>query len=391
MGSDFRSALFISSSFDASIEQTLLPFTGGGAAVVISDDVRESPSEFWQQLSRDRVTFMSCVPSYLESILQQAPETASLQHLALGGEALTLQFKNKVSRHLQVAQITNLYGPTEATIDAISLAVTEDDAGANIPIGRPMANYRAYVLDDGLEPVPAGVAGELYIAGLGLARGYLHGAGLTAERFVADPNGPAGGRMYRTGDLARWRKDGVLEFLGRADDQLKLRGLRIEPGEIEAALLRQGSVAQAAVIAREDVPGHKRLVAYVVPVGQSIAPAALREHLRTSLPDYMVPSAIMALDELPLTPNGKLDRRALPAPEAAPTARAPRTAHAAGGDPLRTVCRGARRRAGRHRRQFLRTRRPFAAGDPVDQPDPRRAWMPISASAACSRRRPSRR
>ena len=123
VGSDFRSALFISSSFDASIEQTLLPFTGGGAAVVISDDVRESPSQFWHQLSRDRVTFMSCVPSYLESILQQAPETASLQHLALGGEALTLQFKNKVARHLQVAQITNLYGPTEATIDAISLAV----------------------------------------------------------------------------------------------------------------------------------------------------------------------------------------------------------------------------------------------------------------------------
>jgi amino acid adenylation domain-containing protein len=205
VGGDFRSALFISASFDASIEQTLLPFTGGGAAVVISDDVRESPSEFWQQLSRDRVTFMSCVPSYLESILQQAPDTASLQHLALGGEALTVQFKNKVARHLQVAQITNLYGPTEATIDAISLAVAEDDDGSNIPIGRPMANYRAYVLDDNLEPVPAGVAGELYIAGLGLARGYLHGAGMTAERFVPDPNGSAGDRMYRTGDLARWR------------------------------------------------------------------------------------------------------------------------------------------------------------------------------------------
>ena len=212
VGSDFRSALFISSSFDASIEQTLLPFMGGGAAVVISDDVRESPSEFWQQLSRDRVTFMSCVPSYLESILQQAPETASLQHLALGGEALTLQFKNKVSRHLNVAQITNLYGPTETTIDAISLAVTEDDAGANIPIGRPMANYRAYVLDDGLEPVPAGVTGELYIAGLGLARGYLRGAGLTAERFVADPNGSAGEPDVpdrRPGALAQGRRAGV--------------------------------------------------------------------------------------------------------------------------------------------------------------------------------------
>ncbi len=171
VGADFRSALFISSSFDASIEQTLLPFIGGGAVVVISDDVRESPSQFWHQLDRNRVTFMSCVPSYLESILNQAPDTLSLKHLALGGEALTLQFKNKISRHLKVAQITNLYGPTEATIDAISHVVASDDVGPNIPIGRPMANYRAYVLDDGLEPVPPGVAGELYIAGDGLARG----------------------------------------------------------------------------------------------------------------------------------------------------------------------------------------------------------------------------
>ncbi|MEA3179768.1 MAG: hypothetical protein QOI59_3291, partial [Gammaproteobacteria bacterium] len=324
---DFRSALFISSSFDASFEQTLLPFIGGGAVVIISDDMRETPSQFWHQFDRHHVTFMSCVPAYLDSILNQAPDTVSLKHLALGGEALTLQFKNKVSHHLKVAQITNLYGPTEATIDAISHAVAEDDGSPNIPIGRPMANYRAYVLDNGLEPVPAGVAGELYIAGQGLARGYLHRAGLTAERFVVDPNGPPGGRMYRTGDLARWRKDGALEFLGRADAQLKLRGLRIEPGEIEAVLLRQGSVSQAVVVARGDGAGQKRLVAYVVPVGRSIAPAALREHLRASLPDYMVPSAIIPLDELPLTPNGKVDHRALPEPDLAPThaRRAPRT------------------------------------------------------------------
>jgi thioesterase domain-containing protein len=250
-----------------------------------------------------------------------------LKHLALGGEALSLQFKDKVSRRLQIAQITNLYGPTEATIDAISHAVDADDAAFNIPIGRPMANYRAYVLDEGLEPVAPGVAGELYIAGRGLARGYLNRPGLTAERFAADPHSVQGARMYRTGDLARWRQDGVLEFLGRVDDQLKLRGLRIEPGEIEAVLLRQGSVAQTAVIAREDVPGHKRLVAYVVPVGQSVAPAALREHLRASLPDYMVPSAIIPIDKLPLTPSGKLDRRALPEPDLAPShaRRAPRT------------------------------------------------------------------
>src|SRR5262249_14845573 len=280
VGANFRSALLISCAFDASIEQALLPLIGGGAAGIISDAVRETPSQLWHELIRRNLTFVSCVPSYLDSIIRHAPQDAFLQHLALGGEVFTAAFAKEILRRVDVENITNLYGPTEATIDAIGFAIKGEQAGARIPIGRPLSNYHVYVLDGCLEPVGVGVVGALYISGSGVARGYVGRGGLTGERFVADRFGAAGARMYRSGDLARWRSDGVLEFVGRADQQVKVRGFRIEPGEIEAALLSHASVSQAAVVSRDDGAwGHQQLVGYVVAAaGGSIDAGLLRSH-----------------------------------------------------------------------------------------------------------------
>jgi acyl-coenzyme A synthetase/AMP-(fatty) acid ligase/acyl carrier protein len=270
------------------------------------------------------------VPS-LAATLVSEPDVprrlGSLSTWTLSGEVLSSDLLRRLLDACPDCQFVNLYGSSEVAADA-TWHIPSASEEPRISIGRPLSNYRVYLLDGILQPVPAGVAGELYISGAGLARGYLDRAGLTAERFVADPFGPAGGRMYRSGDIARWRSDGVLDFLGRADAQVKLRGFRIEPGEIEAVLLRHPGVAQAAVIAREDAAGDKRLVGYVVAAGAGApAAASLRAHVARSVPDYMVPAAYVVLERLPLTPNGKLDRGALPAPEVGGLAprRGPRT------------------------------------------------------------------
>jgi arthrofactin-type cyclic lipopeptide synthetase C len=215
--------------------------------------------------------------------------------------------------------LQNLYGPTETTVDATAWSYSHELTLVNPPIGRPIANTQIYILDEYGDPVAVGVAGELYIGGAGVARGYLNRADLTAEKFLKDPfSSIPDARMYRTGDLGRWLADGNIEFLGRNDYQVKIRGFRIELGEIEARLAEYPGVREAVVIAREDTPGDKRLVAYYTEAlgGEfTVGAEALRTHLSASLPEYMVPAAYVALEFLPLTPNGKLDRKSLPAPE----------------------------------------------------------------------------
>ncbi|WP_432172060.1 AMP-binding enzyme, partial [Streptomyces sp. 1222.5] len=211
--------------------------------------------------------------------------------------------------------LLNGYGPAESMGFTTTFTIEPGmaEGAVSIPVGGPLFGKHAYVLDASLELVPPGVPGELYVSGHGLAHGYIGQPGLSAERFVADPHGPAGSRMYRTGDLARWNKQGALEYLGRGDEQIKLRGFRIEPGEIEAVLASHPQVQQAVAVVREDRPGDKRLVAYVVGAGADST--ALLRHMAARLPEYMVPSAVVVLEELPRTVNGKLDRRALPAPD----------------------------------------------------------------------------
>ncbi|MFJ7260471.1 amino acid adenylation domain-containing protein [Streptomyces globosus] len=329
-----RTAQFTSVGFDVSVQEILASLIAGKTLVVPTEDTRRSAEQLARWLDRHRVNELYAPAPVIDAVYEAADELGlalpCLTDVQQAGEALTLTVRTR-ARHADPAhRLHNLYGPAEAH-GATVYSLTGDSADwpDAAPIGGPVANTRVYLLDERLRPVPAGVAGEIYIGGEGVARGYADRPALTAERFVADPYGPPGARVYRSGDLARRLPGGELEFLGRADHQVKIRGIRIEPGEIESVLSRHPSVAQAAVVAREDRPGGKYLAAYVVPAaGRGWDPEELRRHAEEFLLKAMVPTAFVAVDAFPLSPNGKLDRRALPAPalDAELTGRPPRTA-----------------------------------------------------------------
>ncbi|HVE93039.1 MAG TPA: amino acid adenylation domain-containing protein, partial [Actinomycetota bacterium] len=309
-------------SFDASTFEIWGPLLNGGRMAVVDKEVLLSPEALGPHLASRGVNVLLVTTALFNQIAAHAPESAGcLDHLMFGGEAVDPKWVRAMLSGRPPRRLIHVYGPSESTTFASwHLVESVEPDATTVPIGRPVANTTMYVLDPQLEPVPVGVAGEIHLGGDGLARGYLHRPQLTKERFVPDPFSDApGARLYRTGDLARYRADGAVEFLGRLDGQVKLRGFRVELGEIEAVLSEHPDVAQAVVVVRQDRPDDKRLAAYLVPhPGSSPAPTDLRKFLSAKLPSYMVPAAFVVMDALPLSPNGKVDRRALPAPEHVP-------------------------------------------------------------------------
>jgi amino acid adenylation domain-containing protein len=304
--------------FDASIWEIFVPLLVGAECVIAQPGEHQDPAALTRMVAAHGVTVLQLVPSLLEVVLAEPGLRlcTSLEKVFCGGEALSPSVRDRFFS-LSDAGLHNLYGPTEVAIDATHHECRREDGRPFVPIGRPIANAEVHVLDAGLRLTATGEAGELYVGGAGLARGYLDQPALTAERFLPHPwSDQPGARVYRTGDRARLLADGTLEFLGRADEQVKLRGFRIEPGEIEAVLADHPTVLQAVVIVRDDMPGGSQLVAYAVPAaGASPRSAELRAHLQGKLPDYMVPAAVVVLPELPRTAGGKIDRRALPLPD----------------------------------------------------------------------------
>ncbi|MFC7451439.1 amino acid adenylation domain-containing protein, partial [Rhodococcus daqingensis] len=317
--------MFHSYAFDFSVWELWGPLLHGGTLVVVDYFTSRSPEQFVELLRRERVTVLNQTPSAFyqlaeaDRLAQPGEHDLALRYVVFGGEALELRrLSDWYSRRGdQTPRLVNMYGITETTVHVSHRGIDAQMASAASAsvVGQAIAGLQVFVLDSRMRPVAVGVPGEMYVAGVQLARGYLGQPALTASRFVANPFGETGSLLYRSGDVARWNRHGDLEYLGRADDQVKVRGFRIELGEIEAAVLAQESVGQVAVVVREDTPGNVRLVAYVVPAaGAALDLDGVRAGAAAMLPEYMVPSAYMTLDDIPLTSNGKLDRKSLPAP-----------------------------------------------------------------------------
>ena len=326
-------------SFDVSVWEFFWPLMKGATLVLAAPGEHRDPQRLAALIVEQAITTLHFVPSMLSAFIaaDEALACTSLQRIICSGEALPMELQRQTLRSLPQANLYNLYGPTEAAIDVTHWTCMEEGRDS-VPIGRPIANLRTCILDSELQPLPLGAVGELYLGGVGLARGYHRRGALTAERFVVDPFG-SGERLYRTGDLARYRTDGAIEYCGRIDHQVKIRGLRIELGEIEARLQEHGDVQEAVVLAL-DGPGGKQLVAYIVPQDRALVSAdaeqqgawreTLKSHLLASLPDYMVPAQTVLIEQMPLSPNGKLERKRLPAPTAQVSQRAfeaPRSEH----------------------------------------------------------------
>jgi amino acid adenylation domain-containing protein len=339
---------FASLNFDPSLEQ-ILPTLMAGATLILRDEEMWSPADFNQKIAEHKLTVVNVPPAYWQQWTRETVNTISppaneqLRLVIIGGDAMmTETLRQWRKTPMNRARLLNAYGPTETTITALTFDIT-DASSSRIPIGRPLPGRVALVLDQQMESVPAGIPGELYLGGTGVARGYLNHSELTAEKFIrvrsSESNQPSSAtdterrtpntklssddnRLYRTGDLVRWLPDGNLEFLGRVDHQVKIRGMRIEPGEIEAVLTQHPMVYQAVVIAREDIPGDKRLVAYLIAnEGQQVSGSEIKTFLSQQLPESLIPSVVVMMDALPLTIGGKVDRRALPAPERSATPR----------------------------------------------------------------------
>ncbi|HEX8852917.1 MAG TPA: amino acid adenylation domain-containing protein, partial [Pyrinomonadaceae bacterium] len=315
-----------SQCFDISVWQFLSALLVGGRVNIFDDEAAHDAARLLGEIQSRRITIFETVPTLLRATLNHAEASGAerlqldaLRWMLVTGEALPPDLCRQWLDAYPAVPLLNAYGPTECSDDVTHCVISEPPAEdvVHMPIGRPVSNMSLYVLDAHLKPVPVGVSGELYVGGVGVGRGYLNNPAQTARVFIPNPFSAApGARLYKTGDLARFLSDGQIEFLGRVDYQVKIRGFRIELGEIETALAAHASVHETAVMVREDAPGDKRLVAYVVPrAGELTSTSELRSFIKQRLPEYMLPSAFVLLDALPLTPNGKVDRKALPAPE----------------------------------------------------------------------------